>query len=784
MGFPDWTIELIMKCISSVSYEILINGIPSQKILPRCGLRQGDPLSPYIFVICTEVLSQCLRKEERLGTIKGVQICRGSQAISHLFFADDSIFFLEGKSSSSCSTLASTISNYCRASGQRINEAKSAIIISPSSSLSFAQDCFKIFRVSPTAEMGKYLGLPTAIGISEYGKSKRDIFNFLIDNVKKRTSSWNGLLLSSAGRLSLISSILSSLSTYFLSVFKMPVSVTSKIDSLLSQFWWRGSRTSKGISWCSKLFLSQPKGLGGLGIRNTRCFNQALLAKIGWNMLRDPSSLISRTIGVQLGLDWNNCVNRVETVKSKDSWICKGILWGAKTFTKHIAWMVGSESSLNVWTSPWVDGLIPIPKHYDLLLVEPSLSKLRVKDLISNSTWNVDMVMCFFEDSFIAKILAIPLSKENKEDFAFYKESKNGNYYVKKGYFDVWHDLWNSKASVKDLSRISSGCRAFIKKWLWHLPGPKKWIILHWKILTQTLSVGRELEKRGIGDGFLCRLCDRQCVESLEHLFRDCEFVSRLWSANHLGINASSGSNISIQEWVINWLSLLSRKKNSIDGVISFMCTIWTIWVTRNTHVYSNEPLSPSGSIRLYEHELSLMIYAEKERADSRKDLNNICLSDDDDFNLKVLHNGNTFPLIGPDLGDNHYLIYTDAAWRSNFSTGLGWVVKDSNDFEHSVSENLKSNCYAQSASQAEALAILEALNWAKRHQLLHVCVYSDCLQVVAQLLGFTPVNIDTKVIVSDILKVGCYFHCLSFCYAPRSCNKMAHRLAQRAINM
>ncbi|XP_074306245.1 uncharacterized protein LOC141641485 [Silene latifolia] len=531
MGFPDWTIELIMKCISSVSYEILINCIPSQKILPQCELRQG-------------------------------------------------------KSSSSCSTLASTISNYFQSSGQRINEAISAIIISPSSSLSFPQDCFKYFLVSPTAEMVKYLGLPTDISISEYGKSKRDIFNFLIDNVKKRTSSWNGLLLSSVGRLSLISSILSSLSTYFLSMFKMP----------------------------------------------------ALLAKIGWNMLRDPSSLISQTVGVELDLDWTNCINRVETVRSKDSWICS----------------------------------IPIPKHYDLLLVESSLSKLRVKELISaNSTWNVDMVTCYFEDSFIAKILAISLSKENKEDFVFYKVSNNGNYYVKKGSFDVWQDYWNLKTSVKDLSRISSRYRAFIKKWLWHLPEPKRWIILLWKILTQTLSFGRELEKRGIGDGFFCRLCDRECVESLEHLFWDCEFVSRLWSANHLDINANSGSNISIQEWITNWLSLL-RKENSIDGVISFMCTIWTIWVTWNTHVFSNEPLSPFGSIRLYEHELSLMISAEKERAISRKDLNNTCLLDDDDFNLKVLHNGNTFPLIGLDFCENHYLIYTDAAWRSNFSSGLG----------------------------------------------------------------------------------------------------------------
>ncbi|XP_074304857.1 uncharacterized protein LOC141639693 [Silene latifolia] len=518
--------------------------------------------------------------------------------------------------------------------------------------------------------MGKYLGLPTDIGISDNGKSKRDIFNFLIDNVKKRTSSWNSLLLSSAGRLSLISSILSSLSTYFLSVFKMP----------------------------------------------------ALLAKIGWNILRNPSSLISRTIGVELGLDWFNCINRVEAVKSNDSWICKGILWGAKIFTKNIAWIIGSESILNI-------------------------------------------------------------SSNNKDDFAFWKLSKNGNYYVKKGYFDAWQDFWNLKASIKDLSRISSGCRTFIKKRLWHLPGPKKWIILLWKILTQTLPVGREFDKRGIGDGLVCRLCDKQCMESLEHLFRDCEYVSRLWSATHLGINANSGSNISIQEWIINWLSLLLRKENTIDGVISFMCTLWIIWVTRNRQVFGKEPLSPFGSIRLYEHELSSTLFAEKARADKRKVVNIIRLLDDCEVNLQALHYGNAFPLIGPILCEDHFLIYTDAAWRSDFSTGLGWAVKNSNDIGSTIFTNLKSNCYAQSASQAEALAILEALNWARRSQLLHVCVYSDCLQVVAQLLDFTPVNIDTKVIVSDILRVGCYFHCLSFCYVPRSCNKMAHRLAKRAIS-
>ncbi|XP_074318528.1 uncharacterized protein LOC141655342 [Silene latifolia] len=493
--------------------------------------------------------------------------------------------------------------------------------------------------VSPTAEMGKYLGLPTDIGISGHGKSKKDIFNFLIDNIKKRTSSWNGLLLSSAGRLSLISSILSSLSTYFLSVFKMSVSVTNKINSLLSQFWWRGSKTSTGISWCSKLFSSQPKGLGGLGIRNTRCFNQALLAKVGWNILRNPSSLLSHTIGVELGIDWFNCANRVHDVRSNVSWICKGILWGAEIFVKHIGWIVGSESNLNVWTNPWVNGWTPIPKHYDLIHVDPSLHSLRVKDLISaNNSWNVDM------------------------------------------------------------------------------------------------------------------LCDKQCVESLEHLFRDCEYTSRLWSGNILDINASSGSNI---------IGLLVTGK----CLVMSLCLLY-------------------GSLRLYEHDLSLTIAAEKERTDNRNKLTSTLISDDGDANLQALQHGNAFSLIGPVLCEVHFLIYTDSAWRSDLAAGLGWAVKKSNDIGAVIYTNMRPYCYAQTAAQAEALSILEALQWDRKSNLLHVCIYSDCLQVIAQILDFIPVNIDTKVIVSDILSVGCYFHCLSFCYVPRNCNKMAHRLATRAIRM
>lgn len=93
MGFPNHFVNLIMRCVSTVSYSILINGNPSPSFCPSRVLRQGDPLSPYLFLLCAEALSGLIRKAESQNLLSGIKICRRSPVISHLFFADDSIIF-------------------------------------------------------------------------------------------------------------------------------------------------------------------------------------------------------------------------------------------------------------------------------------------------------------------------------------------------------------------------------------------------------------------------------------------------------------------------------------------------------------------------------------------------------------------------------------------------------------------------------------------------------------------------------------------------------------------
>ena len=93
IGFDNKWINLIMRCINSVSYSILINGEAHGCITPTRGLRQGDPLSPYMFLLYIEGLTALIVEVERRRQISSISICRGSPTITHLLFVDDSVIY-------------------------------------------------------------------------------------------------------------------------------------------------------------------------------------------------------------------------------------------------------------------------------------------------------------------------------------------------------------------------------------------------------------------------------------------------------------------------------------------------------------------------------------------------------------------------------------------------------------------------------------------------------------------------------------------------------------------
>jgi hypothetical protein len=129
MEFPEIWINLIMGCVKSVSYSIIVNGQPVGNIKPSRGIRQGDPLSPYLFLLCAEALSAMLTRAEKKGVLTGVPTSKKGPTLSHFFFADDSLIFCKANSVE-WRRLTKILDKYEAASGQKLNKEKTSIFFS------------------------------------------------------------------------------------------------------------------------------------------------------------------------------------------------------------------------------------------------------------------------------------------------------------------------------------------------------------------------------------------------------------------------------------------------------------------------------------------------------------------------------------------------------------------------------------------------------------------------------------------------------------------------------
>ena len=133
LGFPgDW-VDKVMSCVTSPSFSVLINGKPFGMIHPTRGIRQGDPLSPYLFLLCAEGFTSLLQKAVLEGNIQGVSICRRAPRISHLLFTYDSLLFCRATDKET-KVVLEILKLYAKASSQCINMDKSSVFFSSNTS--------------------------------------------------------------------------------------------------------------------------------------------------------------------------------------------------------------------------------------------------------------------------------------------------------------------------------------------------------------------------------------------------------------------------------------------------------------------------------------------------------------------------------------------------------------------------------------------------------------------------------------------------------------------------
>lgn len=208
VNLPQDMIDIIMSCISSVSTSILFSGEALDPIVPYRGIRQGDPLSPCLFILCIDYLGQLIEEKCSAKLWNLVKASQSGPAFSHLLFADDLVFFAKADSVN-CLAIREVLDQFCSVSGQTVSDAKSRVYFSPNVDRDTRESLSDILRFATTPHQGKYLGIP----LKQPRTSSRD-YNFILDRVKQKLAGWKANLLSLAGRTVLIQAFFAAIPAY------------------------------------------------------------------------------------------------------------------------------------------------------------------------------------------------------------------------------------------------------------------------------------------------------------------------------------------------------------------------------------------------------------------------------------------------------------------------------------------------------------------------------------------------------------------------------------------
>ena len=550
-----------MMCITSVYYSVLINGESNGEIIPSRGIHQGDPLSPFLFLLCAESLSAMLQREERLGNIKGISICRGAPRLSHLFFADDSIIFCRANMSE-CQKVWDILHDYEVASGQKINKDKNSLFFSKNTGTSTQAEIKNLFGAQVIKQHERCLGLPSLIG-----RRKKKDFNRIKDQLGQKIAGWKGKLLSSAGKEVLIKAVAQATPTYTMSCFKLPDSLCKELSSIISKFWWGQKFDERKISSISWDKLCKSKDMGGMRFRDLKAFNLALLAKQGWRLLQNTNSLFHHVFQASYFASKSFLEAQLGKRPSFAWW---SILAAKSVVEDGIRWSIGNGDKVKIWSDKW----IPNPETYKVLTpINPLMYNEKVSTLIDKerAVWKSELVNSIFLPYEASTILAIPLRSTLPQDRRVWFGTANGVFSVRSAYHVSHKQL--SKINVRECSnntRMKSLWKA-----IWKLHCPNKIRNFIWRSCKDILPTKTKLKDRKFPVEVECDLCEG--VETAGHTLWRCDFATAVWQMANVKAPGLTASPPNFMD--LFWCLMEGKPAQDLEA---FATTAWFLWNNRN----------------------------------------------------------------------------------------------------------------------------------------------------------------------------------------------------------
>lgn len=399
------------------------------------------------------------------------------------------------------------------------------------------------------------------------------MFNYIFERALKKMQGWKQKLLSQAGREILIKAIVQAIPSYSMSCFLLPQKLINKIMLVVRNFWWGGDPSSKTIHWRKWDILSSSKSEGGMGFRDLKAFNLALLAKQCWRLVLNPSSFWARVLkGIYFPRD--NFMNAKKG--SRASWIWNSLLRGMDVLLASVRWQVGNGKSIHFWSDRWV----PNSPHFFVRDAKgPFNLDSFVADFITGGRWNTSKLKDHVSAKAISDIISIPLSFTDAHDRLVWHYTSKGNYTVKSGYY-VALKLDKEGLLKADLSshQATSSLVPSQSFWnqIWSISAQPKLKNFMWRICSNALATQENLFWRNCSHSPFCPICLVN-IESVEHMLFECQWTRPIWFSCPLALTPPSASTYSIIQWLLFLLSKWDTRRDRIHLLsnFAFRCLVY-----------------------------------------------------------------------------------------------------------------------------------------------------------------------------------------------------------------
>ncbi|KAJ4789072.1 RNA-directed DNA polymerase (reverse transcriptase)-related family protein [Rhynchospora pubera] len=555
-GFPGMYIEWIKACVTTARFSILFNGKADGFIEPKRGLRQGCALSPYLFILCMDVLSRMLDFYAGREYISGIRVARSAPKLTSIMFADDLVIF--GEASVQQATRTQEILDiFCQMSGQRIGHDKSSVWFSRTTSQQLRQCIMRILNARPGEDLHIYLGVPVRA-------SRPAHFDHLINKVQRKISTWTAKSLSQAGKVVLFRSVIEPLIVFSTAGGPLPSSVAAKIELMIRSFFWESAGKQKMhlISWDH---ITMPKNSGGLGLRKIEVLNKAMMLKILWKLACKECE----------GAPWVKLL-RAKYLSTKCLWLSgqprncmklwRSIMQNRELIKPFIKWQIGRGDKCRVYGEPWHDSWQAITP------TSVRQRNLRLQDLTDNegATWSHDSLANNLGVPVGLRITTIypwpPMKNNMRPDRLLYTSNASGSFNFKE-----------ACKLVQGVAPTLSSRESSILKAIWHSPGliPRVRLFL-WKLVNNALPVTGTCASRLRKPVPLCEVCNLQ-PDLPPHALFQCPFAETFWFASPFCMRTQC-LPFDVKELVFTVCQSLQGSM-----FVGFAYHLWALWKTRLT---------------------------------------------------------------------------------------------------------------------------------------------------------------------------------------------------------